>query len=68
MRPFGCGMRAQGSCDQPLEGHSGGVNAVALGHRGHYAPDSRAGLCYLLGGAEAVEPSHQRGVQACGDC
>jgi hypothetical protein len=33
-----------------------------------FAPDSRADLCHFLGGAEAVEPRHQRGVQACGDC
>ena len=32
------------------------------------APDSRPDLCHLLGGAEPVEPRHQRGVQACGDC
>ena len=31
------------------------------------APDSRADLCHFLGGAEAVEPRHQRGLQACGD-
>ena len=31
------------------------------------SPDSRSDLRHLLGGAEPVEPRHQRGVQACGD-
>ena len=30
-------------------------------------PDRRPDLRYLLGGAEPVEPGHQRGVQARGD-
>ena len=35
---------------------------------GELAPDGRPDLRHFLGGAEAVEPRHQRGVQACGDC
>ena len=34
---------------------------------GKLPPDRRADLRYLLGGAEPVEPRHQRGVQACGN-
>ena len=34
---------------------------------GELPPDSRPDLRHLLGGAEPVEPRHQRGVQACGD-
>ena len=30
-------------------------------------PDRRPDLRHFLGGAEPVEPRHQRGVQACGD-
>jgi len=34
---------------------------------GKVPPDRRPDLRHLLGGAEPVEPSHQRRMQACGD-
>ena len=32
------------------------------------SPDRRPDLRHFFGRAEPVEPRHQRGVQACGDC